>query len=54
MQILVKRNYFPENLFSVAAKRVGFTENDFRKRFLANSNTALEMFKDSHVWLQIT
>ena len=32
---------FRKNLFSVTAKRVGFTENDFRKRFSANSNTAL-------------
>ena len=34
-------NGFPEILFSVAAKHVGFMENDFRKRFSANSNTAL-------------
>ena len=32
---------FRKNLFSVTAKRVGFTEYDFRKRFSANSNTAL-------------
>ena len=35
-------NYFLEILFSVAAKHVGFTENDFWKQFLANSNTALK------------
>ena len=35
-------NYFLEILFFVATKHVGFTENDFRKQFLANSNTALK------------
>ena len=34
-------NYFPEILFSVAAKHAGFTENDFQKRFTADSNAAL-------------
>ena len=43
-EIIFRKFYFPEILFSVTVKHAGFTENDFRKRFTANSNAALASF----------